>query len=642
MESPINYPPKEIANPIFGKPDYELIILWMLNNNESCSWADLKKVIKPSTLSLYLKELKEYGYVDHSEYNEYRITSQGSDRFYEVSQLKSRKRKVNYPPLQMLHAGRNYEDWILWMAYNNNFLQWSDFLVKPVSINQSSLSKALNNLMDSEREYVQKDDDKKYRITPLGKSEYSRMLRKYELDRQSILDSESERIQDLTEKTIKFFEGYNIEDDDLRFRFLNNMLKLPYGKVNTVLTDEMDFYKILLFISLNHPKQFPNHISREEFAKKYDIEAATLDFFILQIVDKCFSEQAWYPIKFFKLEDEGFCYFLQEDDKLEKMLKATVEEKITKLTYLNRLYEPKPDFSFNLNLINKSILDDVCGMVFDEGLRNSLEKLLPSYIQHLAFKFESKKKYHGPSDKLKGLIWREVKNLKVLEIDLKGHVSIEDKIVQIEDQIKSDPKNIELYRSKENLLLYFNRFSELDKMYDQMMSLFPEEQKDLLIKKAYILKENREIERGLEIIERLLDEEPDNQDLLKYKAYWLSYLDRKEEAISVIRNLINIDPKNPSLHDTYGEILMTFGGYEKAVNAFEKVLDLGKKEWYLFQTYIKYGICHKNLGHNSIAIEALTRGKQVIKTSKIKKDEKDRWLAIAEPFIQELKELENT
>ena len=190
MESPINYPPKEIANPIFGKPDYELIILWMLNNNESCSWADLKKVIKPSTLSLYLKELKENGYVDHSEYNEYRITSQGSDRFYEVSQLKSRKRKVNYPPLQMLHAGRNYEDWILWMAYNNNFLQWSDFLVKPVSINQSSLSKALNNLMDSEREYVQKDDDKKYRITPLGKSEYSRMLRKYELDRQSILDSE--------------------------------------------------------------------------------------------------------------------------------------------------------------------------------------------------------------------------------------------------------------------------------------------------------------------------------------------------------------------------------------------------------------------------------------------------------------------
>ena len=531
MDSPINYPPEEIASPIFGKPDFELIILWMLNNNENCSWADLKKIIKPSTLSLYLKELKEKHFVKHSEYNEYRITSKGSDRFYELAQLKNRKRTVNYPPLQMLRSGRNYEDWILWMAYNNTYLQWSDFLAHPVSINQSSLSKALNNLMESEHQYMQKDENKKYRITRLGKSEYSRMLKKYELDRQSILDSESERIKDLTEKTIKFFEGYNIEDDELRFRFLNNMLKLPYGKVNNLLTDEVDFYKILLFLSINHPKQFPNHISSEEFAKKYNIEAATLEFFILQIVDKCFSDQALYPIKFFKLEDEGFCYYLQEDDILEKILKATVEEQVTKFTYLNRLYEKEQAFVFNLNLINNSILDNVCGIIFNEGLRNSLEKLIPSYLQHLAFKFESKKKYRGPSDKLKGLIWREVKNLKVIEVEIEADVSIEDKIVQIEEQIKIDPKNLDLYHTKENLLLYFNRFSELNKMYEKMMKLFPEEKKDLMIKKAYILKENREIESGLKIIESLLDQEPENQDLLKYKAYWLSYLDRKEEAI---------------------------------------------------------------------------------------------------------------
>ena len=155
MDSPINYPPEEIANPLFGKPDFELIILWMLNNNETCSWADLKAIIKPSTLSLYLKKLQGKNYVE-SSYNEYRITSTGSDRFYELSQLKSRKRKVNYPPLQMLHSGRNYEDWILWMAYNNNYLQWSDFLKEPVSINQSSLSKALNNLTTSEHEFIHK------------------------------------------------------------------------------------------------------------------------------------------------------------------------------------------------------------------------------------------------------------------------------------------------------------------------------------------------------------------------------------------------------------------------------------------------------------------------------------------------------
>ena len=57
MPSPINFPPEEVIKPIFGKKDFELIILWMLNNNEVCTWANLKKLVKPSTLSIYLKNL---------------------------------------------------------------------------------------------------------------------------------------------------------------------------------------------------------------------------------------------------------------------------------------------------------------------------------------------------------------------------------------------------------------------------------------------------------------------------------------------------------------------------------------------------------------------------------------------------------
>jgi hypothetical protein len=47
------------------------------------------------------------------------------------------------------------------------------------------------------------------------------------------------------------------------------------------------------------------------------------------------------------------------------------------------------------------------------------------------------------------------------------------------------------------------------------------------------------------------------------------------------------------------------------------------------------------LGHKSIAMEALIRGKQAIEESKIIKDEKTKWLAITAPFIQELEELED-
>ena len=58
MDSACNYPPDEIIKPIFGKPNYEFIILWILNNNEVCSWANLKEKVKHSTLSIYLNKLK--------------------------------------------------------------------------------------------------------------------------------------------------------------------------------------------------------------------------------------------------------------------------------------------------------------------------------------------------------------------------------------------------------------------------------------------------------------------------------------------------------------------------------------------------------------------------------------------------------
>ncbi|MHA1670374.1 MAG: tetratricopeptide repeat protein [Promethearchaeota archaeon] len=639
IDTSINFPPKEISNPIFGKPDFELIILWMLNNNDSCSWAEFKKIVKPSTLSLYLKELKEENYVERSDYNEYRITSSGKDRFYELSQSKSKKRKVNYPPRQMLHSGRNYEDWILWMAYNNNYLTWSDFLKKPLSINQSSLSKALNNLMDEEHEHIRKDEKHIYHITQLGKSKYSKILKKYELDRQSILDSESNRIKDMTEKTIKFFESYNIKDNELRFRFLSYLLKLPYAKVKNLLTEETDFYKILLYLSYNHPSQFPNYISREEFALKYGVEIASLDFFILQIVEK-----SLYSIKFFKIEDtDGSCYFLIEGDKLEKMLRAVVEEQVTKFTYLNKLYEKelRDKFSENLDLIIFSILDDVSVKIFDEGMRKMIETLLPSYIRYLAFKFERKRIFKGSNDKLKGLIWREVKAFAIIEPEMKEGISIEEKVKQIDKTIKKNPNNLDLYQSKETIFIYFNRYDALLNLYDEIIDRFPNKKKEVKIKTAYILKEKRLIEEGLEIIEDLINEYPNDLDLISYKAYWLQYLNQKDEAISTILSIIDMAPNKATYRDTYGEILMAFEEYEKAINSFQKALELGIDDWYEFQTFIKIGICRRQIGNLDIAMEYLIRGTKAIEKSEVDTETKQKWFAIAEPFIKELKELQH-
>ncbi|MHA1561961.1 MAG: hypothetical protein ACTSPA_07515 [Promethearchaeota archaeon] len=391
MTERINYPPSEILQPSYGKPDYELIILWFLNNNEICTWTDLIKIIKKSTLSNYLSKLKTKNFIVKSQFNQYSITPTGKEKFYELSEDKSYKRKQNFPPKIILNK-RIYDDLVLWMVYNNNSCRWANFTDRPLSINQSSLSKAIRRLIDNQ--YISKND-KEYQITYLGKEEYAKILGKYNLDKQSILEEESRRITKLTKKALTFFAEYQITDNDIRFRFLHNVIKLPYDRVKQNLEKEEDFWKILLFLALNHPTCHSDLISTENFAIKYNIEKVFLDFHVLQIVEKNI-----YPTKFFKLQvDDEKCAYFQENEKLEKILHAMVEEYITKFTYLNKLHEDlsKESPSLTLEATVDIILEDICDSIFHPSFKKPLRFFLPDYITYLAYKIERGDKMGGPN-----------------------------------------------------------------------------------------------------------------------------------------------------------------------------------------------------------------------------------------------------
>ncbi|MHA1932977.1 MAG: hypothetical protein ACW96X_10575, partial [Promethearchaeota archaeon] len=319
--SELNLPPEEIYKQIFGtRKNVEHIILWMLKNNEVVEWADFLEdpiSIPQSTLSNYLKSLYLEGHLEKERRGEYKITTKGEDRFNELSRAKQGERRLNYPP-KVIGEKRNYDHIILWMAYNNNYLKWSDFLDDraPIFINQSALSKNINILL--KKELVKKDDNKEYRITRTGKAEYANILRFYDLDRQSILNEESKRIEEITKRTIRFFERYNIEDNDIKFRFLNNVLTLSYDKLKGSLDSEDDFNDILLFLSMNHPNQYPEYISPETFSKKYGIDKLDLEFNIRKIVEK-----KVYSTRFFTLEaDDDKIYYFQANEKIEKVLSA--------------------------------------------------------------------------------------------------------------------------------------------------------------------------------------------------------------------------------------------------------------------------------------------------------------------------------
>ena len=635
MSSPINYPPKEVIEPIFGKINFELVILWMLNNNKVCTWSNLKKKIKPSTLSIYLKKLLLTELIKKREFNQYTITTKGQDRFYELSQATRQKRKLNYPPKAILWK-RNYDHWILWMVYNNTFCKWADFLNEPLSINNSSLSKNMNSLIEDR---IVKKENKEYRITQLGKAEYSVMLRDYDLDRQSILEEESNRIKEVTKKTLKFFKKYRIIEDETRFRFLNNLLRLPHERIKQSLKSEEDFFKILLYLSLNHPSQYPISISTEKFAKKYGLELVVLEFHVLQIIDKKI-----FPIKFFKLEgDRDEIYYFQANEKLETMLNAIVEEHITKFTYLNKLYEEDKDKTYSTTLESTidAILDEVCGSLFQEGQRSSLKRLLPSYIAYLAYKVEKEKKLIDTYDKLKGLIWHEVQTYRSKKFLVQEFTNYDENIKEVNEALSINPDQFDAYVAKERVLIYFNKYDELLPFLDEMLERFPDEEKDIKIKVAYILKEKRDIEEGFNIINELLEKYTDDTKLLTYKVYWLQYLNRKEEAVEILQRLIEQDPDNGIYHDTYGEILMSFQDYENAKNEFLKAIEIGSEEWYTFQTHIKLGICYKELGKFKLAIERLESGIKYAEKSKSDVETKNNWLTIANLFKTEIADLES-
>jgi len=491
-----------------------------------------------------------------------------------------------------------------------------------------------------DKEFVRKEE-KEYKITRLGKTEYSNMLRLYDLDRQSVLEEESKRIKEIKKSTAKFFEEYDVIDIDIKLRFINNKLKLPYEKVSSTLENERDYDKVLLFLAINHPDRFPNYMSPEEFSEKYDIKLIKLNFVVLRIV-----EENIFPVKFFKLDlADGRIYYFQVNEKLERMFNIIVEDHVTKFTYLHNLEEERAEGASPLTMINivDPILDEIIDNLFDSGLRSALNTFLPTYINYLAYKIEKERKLLDTFDKLEGLIWKEIMNLEFSEAQDRHNIdpskSFEKNLRDINKAIERSPKEIGLYYIKIKILMYFDKFSETIVLLDGMLKDFPKNEKDLKMKKASILKRMRDLEGGLNIINELIKKYPEDNELLNYKALWYQYLNNKEEALKIINKLIEIEPDNGIYHDSYGEILMAFNNYELAIDKFQKALELDSNSWYVYQTYIKLGICYRELESYDLALEYLAKGEELIDQSPSDSDTKQTWHSYASPFIEEIKAL---
>ncbi len=535
----VNYPPEEFYKDFkIRNKNFEHIILWMLANNEVCRWSDFSQEplsITESTLSKYLNMLKSKTFVDNYAHGQYKITSEGRKRFHEISSMQGEKKKLNYPP-NIITRRRNYEDWILYMVYNNSSCKWSHFLEAPLAINQSSLSKKMNLLLN--KEFVIKEN-KEYKITNAGKLEYSKMLQNYDLDRQSILDEESKRIDEITRKTINFFEEYNVEEENIKFRYLSTIIKLDYDRVKSMLTNQTDFEKIVLYLSINHPDQYPDYISINDFSNRYGINQSKLEYYIDEIV-----ENSIYPIKFFTLKPSSeVIYYFQENGKVESMLRTITENHITKSTYLNRLYSTTID-SFT---IEKDVLEDICGYIFDNALRESLKLFLPTYINYLAYKVEAKVELKETYDKLDAIIWQNM-------IDIFQTSSTEDLQYQFMGQ------------SEKNY--------QLDKVLLELLKPYYEEKLMTRNKTCQQLIDKREYNKALESLEVTLKSYKNDRNLKIVKAIILCYLNRYQDALFLLNDEIE-SPLNKDQVLTLSHFLTVFSSL--TIGDFNRALNLAKK-----------------------------------------------------------------
>ena len=630
----VNYPPEKIYNPSnVLKLNYDHIILWMLFNNEICKWSDFRCEpieIPTGTLSRHMEVLKRKGFVENVKRGYYQITSKGKKKYHELSMDKNKVRQLNYPPKLILNSGRKYSHWILWMVYNNSFCKRSDFLKKPLAINQSSLSKSLRHL--EEKGFIERED-KKYKITRVGKSAYSKMLQSYDLDRQTILEEENKRIEDLTNKVINFFGKFNIKDKEIQFRFLKYILKLDYEKVKNLVKKEEIFYKIILFLTLNHPDRYPSYISIQDFSQIYEIKKVTLEYYVGEI-----SEGKIYSLKFFKLKRSlKEQYYFPSNGSLERILRVITENEITKASYLNKLFsKSKAAAALSMVPILKEITNKCRDYLFHTNLSESLRTFLPEYIKYLAYKFEVKKDFKDSYDKLEGLIWQNITDLINSQTYRDLEEQCREKSKKIDREINLDPENINLYYLKIKQLIYFNQYNDAIELLGKMLVDFQEHEKDILLFKAIVLRRMQIIQEGLEIIVKLINKYPEDTSLLSYKAYWLQFLDKKEEAIDIIKQLSEKEPEQGVYEDTFGEILMYFQEYDEATKKFVKSLVLGADEWYVFQTYIKLGICYKATGNLDLATVNLKKGIEITEENVKDLETKQKWLTIANLFLSDL------
>jgi len=508
---------------------------------------------------------------------------------------------------ELIKSKGKYEDIILYALATNKSLKPEDFIndsEKSIKnrMNKNTFYKWMrflkkNNWVETEK----KDKHSNYSITRNGQNELLRRLKDYNLDFKTLSKIEQQRM-DLYIKTIKkFFENYLIFDDEIKTEFLELANVITCDKFSNF--SEEKFNLFLLYLTLNHPKFYPNVISMENFLINYNINLdetiseTDLKYLLQEIVEKDI-----YSIKFFILNlNSDKKFYFASSSEYGIFFETIIKSNLKKLYNLKCL-EGKNITEKDFEIVKENIIDLILKKfsLFHTDLEKSLYQLIDKYIVDIG------KKIIKIPPKLIGFSKTEFPFLKMVEnmgvfLNDSELLEISFTIKEVEFILKAiNKKRVSMiekfgeitYNSVKAILLStLGKHNDALGLIDKIIEENPRSN-SLYFKKAEVYYNMENYKKSLEVIEKAIKLNPNKYNLFIHKADTLFRMDRYDDALIACDKALELNPKSPRAYHTKSQILFSMEKYSTALELIDKAIVLAPQDsrFYFFKGQVLKGL----------------------------------------------------
>jgi tetratricopeptide (TPR) repeat protein len=262
---------------------------------------------------------------------------------------------------------------------------------------------------------------------------------------------------------------------------------------------------------------------------------------------------------------DEYTYYIQAEERLEKMLNVIIEDYIRKFTYLSK-FQKASGVQYHIPDINElleDIMSEMCSNLFHDDLKPALKKFLPEYIEHLAYKFESEKSLINHTDKIKGIAFQnvfeviqsfdtsETASTMFKSADSEAYYFLHNRIFDTLDifyltkinfirtsQFKKTyfPKNSEFLTKIERKLAKGKLSKVNDLLTENLKNLSNIE---LLLLKDLFYTYNGELEDSLELTEEIINKHPDEYIGYLFQSITYFFMGKLNRALETIESGLN-------------------------------------------------------------------------------------------------------